>query len=370
MRNKIIIILAGALLLQCCCLSGLLPEMGDTLTELESELGLQMTLEVLEMEPTLAVENPAPIVPTSPPLVEELPDDPADFAGDAVVGSATYRVQQTLTLANDGNGTVDEIKLHMALLKSWKPYQVVTLTKATPANYETFSDEFGNQYGLFWLYDIAPGESVPIVIEYEVTVNALDYDLGACSGEMFNGFTYAEKYLEVDHNDIASQSYALTENVGSYCQAARNIYDYVMDSLVYAGYVTDDAGALKALNSGTGDCTEYSDLMIALSRAAGVPARFVEGITYGREGFYDAGQTKHDWLEVFLPGSGWVPMDPTWGENNPDGYFAEMSPDHIVVTKGRNLAPLNGYHYWVYWSQGDDSAEVNTYDEAWKIWKQ
>jgi len=366
MRNKVILVLVGALVLQCCCISSLTPQLEEIAGEIEQQLTLEVPLEMLPTLETLPTEAPLLPQPSTAPVIEEDPN-----AGmDAITGSSSYRVQQTLRIANEGSGTVDELKLHMALIKDWKPYQVVSLKQVTPVDFETFTDEYGNQYALFWLYDIQPGESVPINIEYEVTVNALDYDLRDCSGEMLDGFTYAEDYLEVDDNAISSQSYVLMQNVVTYCQGARNIYDYVIDSMNYSGYVTGDRGALAAMQSGSGDCTEYADLMIALSRASGVPARFIEGVTYSRDGFYDEGQTKHDWLEVFLPGSGWVPMDPTWGENNPDTYFAGLSSDHIIVTKGRNLEPLSNHHFWAYWWWGDEGVKVSTYDEAWKIWKQ
>jgi hypothetical protein len=360
MRNRIIIVLAGVLLVQCCCLFGLGPQLDGLVAEFEQ----QLTTEPLAQElPTIAMETPVPVEPPAPT------EPSLNLSSDPVVGSETYTVQQTLLIANDGSGTVDKLKLHMALLQDWSPYQDVSLIQASPAEYEIITDADGNEYALFWFYDMQPGESVPVTIDYEVTVNALDFDLSVCSGEMVQTFTFAEKYLEVDHVEISTLADFLTVDAETDCQAVNNIYTYVIDSMAYAGYVPGDNGALLAHQTGSGDCTDYADLMIALTRAAGISARFVEGVTYGTDGYYDEGQTKHDWLEVYLPGSGWVPMDPTWGENEADVYFAGMSPDHIIVTKGRNLSPLNGYHYWAYWWWGDDGVEVNAYDEAWKIWK-
>ncbi len=360
MRTKIILVLLGALLVQCCCLSGLGPQLDGLVAEFEQ----QLTMEPLVQElPTIAMETPVPVAPSAPA------EPSLNLTSDPVVGNKTYTVQQTLVIANDGSGTVEKLKLHMVMLQDWAPYQQATLVQASPSDYEIITDEDDNEYALFWFYDIQPGDSVPVTIEYEVTVNALDYDLSVCSGEMIQTFTNAEKYLEVDHPEISTLAESLTADAETDCQAVNNIYTYVIDSMNYAGYVPGDNGALLAHQTGTGDCTDYADLMIALTRAAGIPARFVEGVTYGTDGYYDEGQTKHDWLEVYLPGSGWVPMDPTWGENDADTYFGGISPDHIIVTKGRNLPTLNGYHYWAFWWWGDDGVEVNAYDEAWKIWK-
>ena len=158
----------------------------------------------------------------------------------------------------------------------------------------------------------------------------LDYDLSVCSGEMIQIFTNAEQYLEVDHPEISALAESLTVDAKTDCQAVNNIYTYVIDSMDYAGYVAGDNGALLAHQTGTGDCTDYADLMIALTRAAGIPCPLCGGCYLSDpSGYYDEGQTKHDWLEVYLPGSGWVPMDPTWGENDADTYFGGVSPDHI-----------------------------------------
>ena len=359
MRNKIILVLLGALLVQCCCLGSMAPQLEGLVGEFEQQLTMGIPTNA---QPTIAVET---LVPVEPPA----PAEPSlNLTYDPVVGNTTYTVQQTLMIANDGNGQVDRLKLYIVLLRDWAPYQQVTLVQASPSDYEIITDEDDNEYALFWFYDVQPGDSVPVTIEYEVTVNALDFDLSVCSGEMIQTFTNAEKYLEVDHVEISTLAESLTVDAKTDCQAVNNIYTYVIDSMNYAGYVPGDNGALLAHQTGTGDCTDYADLMIALTRAAGIPARFVEGVTYGSDGYYDEAQTKHDWLEVYLPGSGWVPMDPTWGENDADTYFGGVSADHIIVTKGRNLEPLNGYHYWAYWWWGDEDGEVNAYDEAWKIW--
>jgi transglutaminase-like putative cysteine protease len=99
------------------------------------------------------------------------------------------------------------------------------------------------------------------------------------------------------------------------------------------GYrVRDEEGTqtpLQTLKLGTGSCRDFALLMMEAARRLGMATRFVSGYLYdpsldqlaegGAPGAGDAslavGST-HAWLQVYLPGAGWVPFDPT---NNPLG---------------------------------------------------
>jgi transglutaminase-like putative cysteine protease len=54
--------------------------------------------------------------------------------------------------------------------------------------------------------------------------------------------------------------------------------------------------------------------MIAALRLVGLPARFVSGYLYvparDRQEVHGGGAT-HAWLQVYLPGAGWIDIDPT-----------------------------------------------------------
>ncbi len=67
----------------------------------------------------------------------------------------------------------------------------------------------------------------------------------------------------------------------------------------------------EILRTKRGDCSEKAILFVALARAAGIPAREVEGVAYlGDEALAFAG---HGWNEVVLDGR-WVPVDATTGQ--------------------------------------------------------
>lgn len=69
-----------------------------------------------------------------------------------------------------------------------------------------------------------------------------------------------------------------------------------------------------------GYCDYYASAMVVLSRAAGIPARYVSGYiaeTYnGIDGSYIVtADQAHAWAEVFFPGLGWVIFEPTGGRS-------------------------------------------------------
>lgn len=68
------------------------------------------------------------------------------------------------------------------------------------------------------------------------------------------------------------------------------------------------------LARGTGTCRDFTELMIEGLRALGLPARFVSGYLYvparDRHDIHGGGAT-HAWLQVYLPGAGWIDIDPT-----------------------------------------------------------
>ncbi len=72
----------------------------------------------------------------------------------------------------------------------------------------------------------------------------------------------------------------------------------------------------ETLRLGSGTCRDFATLMIEAVRRLGLAARFVSGYLYtpwldqGETEIVGAGAT-HAWLQVYLPGAGWIPFDPT-----------------------------------------------------------
>ena len=123
--------------------------------------------------------------------------------------------------------------------------------------------------------------------------------------------------------------------------AARRVGAWVHKTLRYQ--VTAEGGdAVAILDRGSGDCTEYSLLTVAILRAAGVPAETRSGIAAG-----DGELVAHAWV-AFHDGTGWREIDPTWGRDSVGAdhletsildYVALVSLDQLTVSAVETVAP-------------------------------
>jgi transglutaminase-like putative cysteine protease len=129
------------------------------------------------------------------------------------------------------------------------------------------------------------------------------------------------------------------------------------------GFIYDEQPPVSAPNEPTlpmfvtrtkrGYCQHFAGAMALMLRYLGIPARVAAGFTSGS---YDADSHEwtvtdheaHDWVEVYFPGWGWIPFDPTPGRGTLDARYSSTSPEFSgerfldnVATTGRRSDVLN-----------------------------
>jgi transglutaminase-like putative cysteine protease len=301
-----------------------------------------------------------------------LPSNDEDTLPPAVtiVGTQRYNIHQTISLTNAGERKPVKQNLWVALIRDLQPYQQVISRSISPKSYILSTDEYGNQYAEFDLSEHAPGTTISVEITYQLSVNEVAYEFSSCEGELPLEFTQAELHIEASNPQIIALAEELSKGKRTACEQVRAFYDYAGDELIYT-FNRKAWGAQATFGLMGADCTEYASLVIALSRAENIPARYYEGLLYLEAGGRQAelAQTEHAWLDVYLPGAGWVGMDPTLGRAPVyrDTYFAHYTPDHIIVTTGRNPSTLRGASYWshIYWPGNITTIQVT--DAEWEI---
>ncbi|MDO8618577.1 MAG: transglutaminase domain-containing protein [Candidatus Daviesbacteria bacterium] len=160
-------------------------------------------------------------------------------------------------------------------------------------------------------------------------------------------YLQSDKYWEVDNPAIKNKlATILRDNENSSnLDKAKLIYRYVVGFLKYDSSRLKDnperLGAVTALSNQTAAvCMEFTDLFITLSRAAGIPARELDGFAYTtnptlRPISLNSG-VLHAWPEYWDDKRGWVMIDPTW-ESTTSGvdYFNQLDLNHFTfVVKG------------------------------------
>jgi transglutaminase-like putative cysteine protease len=284
-----------------------------------------------------------------------------------VLGQREYVVHQQLILANDGPGQPEKQNIWVAIIRDFSPYQEVRSVEISPGDYSMVVDEYGNQYAEFDFSGQPAGTTNTVKIDYRVVVNELAYDLSVCAGELLDDFIQPELHIESANPQIMALAGDLSRGTGTVCQQVRAFYDYIGNELVYT-YNGENWGAQAALGPMGADCTEYTDLLVALGRAQGIPARYFEGLLYLDKGTDSLAKIEHAWPDVYMPAVGWVALDPSLGRSpaNRDTYFAHYTPDHIIVTLGAAPSVLRGGSYWthLYWPGNSTRIQVSG---DWKI---
>lgn len=99
-------------------------------------------------------------------------------------------------------------------------------------------------------------------------------------------------------------------------------------------------GPLETLDRGWGSCRDFAVLFAEAARTLGFGARLVSGYLFNSSddkiGSLGDGST-HAWVEVFVPGAGWIPFDPT----NRSVGSANLIPV-AVARRIEQVAPVTG----------------------------
>lgn len=124
-----------------------------------------------------------------------------------------------------------------------------------------------------------------------------------------NDFIIQTKLTEVGYSQLPSETVQQSnETIFKYVQ---RINSFVQHFLIYETEVTNAQTSVKqVLEIKKGVCQDYSHLFISIMRNNSIPARYVSGyLNQGKQ--YIGAAAMHAWVEVYIPGTGWLGIDPT-----------------------------------------------------------
>ena len=123
-----------------------------------------------------------------------------------------------------------------------------------------------------------------------------------------------------------------------------NINSWIFENIAYERRESSHRHtAAEILKRGSGSCRDFSTLLAETLRQNGLATRLASGFVWEGDKPKEekkASSSMHAWVDTYLPGAGWIGMDPTNGV---------LCDHHFVTTAvGRtesDIAPVNGSYY-------------------------
>jgi len=159
----------------------------------------------------------------------------------------------------------------------------------------------------------------------------------------------AEQYLlptgnaDSDNPAIIAKATELVSGQDDLSEAVFKLFGWVTDNIEYrrTDFTQNTAqSASWTLENRYGVCDELTNLLIALSRSVGIPARYISGIAYTNIDDKNIWEP-HAWAELYFPGYGWVPFDPTYRE------YGYIDPTHVAFLYGTDSNQSSSGARWV-----------------------
>lgn len=211
-------------------------------------------------------------------------------------------------------------------------------------------DAENNPVSQIWL-DPVPVESIDISMEMTVTLHPFDpfhFLLDPPVKCMDNRFYYPDEFQEFLSPYLAVNAsenqpfYLYLNNKVKGCDKSCILFitGLIRDIHNQFTYESKEEGVL--LNAGTifdnqsGSCKELAWMVIQMLRQVGLASRFVSGYAYNP--ILGDGHELHAWVEVLLPGAGWIGLDPSSGLLTDEHYLpvaTSFHPDNTMPVTGK-----------------------------------
>ena len=263
--------------------------------------------------------------------------------------SAVYTTTMTYDFQNVGSNQAVNARATIYLfgkVTGWGNQEVISESitvngeKVAPQIFETAD----NRWTQISLDNFSPGQTKTVKVVQVLKVSAVNLNISpnnvgtTIPAELM---VYTQPVARLyESNDPSIQALAKqVSDTSNLYQKAKQLFNLVLESpdnkehLRYERQPGVEHSALWGLQNKVGDCTEFSNLFVALLRAAGIPAKSVSGFAYlplynPTGDVMDAETLGHAYSIFYLPNYGWVPADAVWPRYI--GSFGELDYAHIA----------------------------------------
>ncbi len=268
--------------------------------------------------------------------------------GDQRTFSRTDEKEEFLEYSNQvrnyGPGVVKDLDIYLAIPQNLPNQELLSEIEYFPKPTDFLTDKWGQKVAHYKFHNLEGIQFVSVGMRVKARLYKVRYfifpekvgELKDIPEEIRRKYlTDDAKYSISDPFIQRSVKQAIGDETNPYW-IARKIFNYVIDHMEY-----ELAGgwniAPTVLKRGSGSCSEYSFVYIAMCRAAGLPARYAGSVVI-RGDDASADDVFHRWVEVYLPNYGWIPVDPSGGDRTtPAGQanaFGNLNNRYLITTIG------------------------------------
>jgi hypothetical protein len=189
--------------------------------------------------------------------------------------------------------------------------------------------------------------SQTIICEYDVTL----YDIQTRLDRVSRIYGYPQtsrdrklytgcegKLVDPDNPVIRSTADSIWRQSSGVLDYALKCYRYVAENFRYRDANTGLHPLSEVIRNGGGDCGNLSSVFVSLLRCKGIPSRHL--VSVRPDG------SCHVWADFLLQNYGWIPVDVTYKNANPNGEFFgrnELRSNGIIMNSRVSMElPLNG----------------------------
>lgn len=265
------------------------------------------------------------------------------------------RVVLRRRLENSGPDVLEEAHVYIAIPVSAPNQALDGEPVFSPEPDEVVTDRWGQRFAHWKTEEMRPGQTLDVKMTVRATLFSVRHHIvpGEVGGLRSIPREVRKLYLAdgskfaIEHPSIAGHLEAALEGEKRPYWMVRKIARYIGEQMEYelsGGWNI----APTVIDRGSGSCSEYTFVFIAMCRAAGIPARYAGSIVVrGDDASTD--DVFHRWAEVYLPGYGWVPADAQAAdkpapENRGEG-LGSLGNRFVITTWGGGGSKYIGWEY-------------------------
>lgn len=288
------------------------------------------------------------------------------------------QIRVVYRLENHGPGDILDPTVHFAVAEPSEHMRLVGDLDFAGLTPRRWTDAWGQPIATLTEKVLKPGERFEVGYGARAHVGAINYlifpeKVGALDEippDVRAAYTVEGERLQVGSDLVQETARAIVGDETHPYWIARKIFNWVIGALEYERVGGWDVPE-TLIKRGTGSCSEYTFLYIALCRAAGLPARYEAGaVVRGDDTSTD--DVHHRWAEVYLPGYGWIPIDPSGGDSPSPGGQADaigrLSNRFYITTHGGGGSEALGWTYNLRATHSKRGRCATTEDE-WFYWR-